>query len=34
MELRKLDGSEPCWTAQHDHVTTNRSDRFVATNGR
>jgi hypothetical protein len=32
MELRKLDGSEPCWTAQHDHVTTNRSDRFVATN--
>jgi hypothetical protein len=33
VELRKVDGSEPCWTAQHDRVTTNRSDRFVATNG-
>jgi hypothetical protein len=32
MQLRRLDGSGPCWDATHDLIRKNRSRRFVATN--
>jgi hypothetical protein len=30
VQLRRTDGSGPCWSAVHDFVVRNRADRFVA----
>jgi len=30
VQLRRTDGSGPCWSAVHDFVVRNRTDRFVA----